>query len=151
MKKQICRICDKILCVEHFKIRVDTNTTRSECRKCSNVIHRKYPRKRDKKKRVLETNSWRKRNPDKVRALSSLRRARQRGATPKWLDQAHLSEIKNYYKIAVSREISENQKFHVDHIVPLSGKNVSGLHVPWNLRVISKSENMKKYNKLTIN
>ena len=46
------------------------------------------------------------------------------------------------------RKNMPKQNFHVDHIIPLKGKNVCGLHVENNLRIIDGLSNMKKGNKL---
>jgi 5-methylcytosine-specific restriction endonuclease McrA len=59
---------------------------------------------------------------------------------PRWLSEAQRLEIKSMYAKAA------RAKLHVDHIVPLKGKNVSGLHVPWNLQLLTKSENCRKRN-----
>lgn len=83
----------------------------------------------------------RKKHPEKVRALEALRRALKLNATPPWLTNVHKDEIQQIYKQAALDD------GHVDHIVPLQGKIVCGLHVPWNLQVLPKSENLKKYNK----
>ena len=68
----------------------------------------------------------------------------KRKAQPPWIDVAGLKEIYGDMK----RKNKEAGKIvcHVDHIVPLNGKNVCGLHVPWNLRVISAFENRQKGN-----
>lgn len=67
---------------------------------------------------------------------------------PKWLTAEDWSAMEALY--TESRLITESTGIqqHVDHIVPLVGKTVSGLHVPWNLRVIPATENLKKSNKL---
>lgn len=87
-------------------------------------------------------------NPDVYKALVSLRRARFRQATPKWLTAEHKLEIRLQYRLAI--ELSRRTKIRhaVDHIIPLIGENVCGLHVPWNLRVITQAENLLKSNKL---
>ncbi len=75
------------------------------------------------------------------------RRASKINATPSWLTLEHLKEMKKYYILAKEKELLYKQKYHVDHIIPLQGSSVSGLHVPWNLQVISAKQNMKKGNK----
>ena len=61
-------------------------------------------------------------------------------ATPPWLTEEMSMEMKALYE---SRQEGE----HVDHIVPLKGDTVCGLHVPWNLQIITDKENYAKSNK----
>lgn len=96
------------------------------------------------------SRKWGKLNKDKKIALNNKRRAKKLNATPKWLTKSQLAEIADFYKQAKELEaIFFNRKFHVDHIIPLQGKNVCGLHVPWNLQILTAQENMKKRNKVT--
>lgn len=75
------------------------------------------------------------------------REERLKEATPTWLTDLMLSEIKQLYK--QRQQLSEliGIEYHVDHIVPIQGETVCGLHVPWNLQVITAEENLKKSNK----
>jgi hypothetical protein len=75
------------------------------------------------------------------------RDARIKQATPSWLSEEMLSEIKQIYKKCETITIESGTVHHVDHIVPINGKTVCGLHVPWNLRIITASENLRKSNK----
>ena len=75
------------------------------------------------------------------------REERLKEATPDWLTEFMLSNIKQIYQ--KRQEISQltGIEHHVDHIVPIQGENVCGLHVPWNLQIITAEENLKKSNK----
>lgn len=84
--------------------------------------------------------------PSKDDASSSKRRALKRNALPIWAD---LNAIKTIYAKAKAMRLN-GEDVHVDHEIPLGGKNVCGLHVHQNLRIIPSSENIKKSNKFEV-
>lgn len=85
----------------------------------------------------------------KQRANDNKRRAAEINATPPWLDAIHLAQIQEFYDVAVARSTQMGVPHEVDHIVPLKHKIVGGLHVPWNLQVLTREENRAKGNKFT--
>lgn len=82
--------------------------------------------------------------PEVAQASASLRRARKLERTPNWLTEDDLRFIKLFFKESTRLSIETGIPHDVDHIVPLKGKYMSGLHVPWNLRVITEQENLKR-------
>ena len=108
--------------------------------------NKRYPQENKEKLRKRRLERY-KESPEKILGWTNKRRAAKFNASPLWLTKQHLSEIEQYYRLAWSRGMFEEQKFHVDHIIPLQGKNVQGLHVPWNLQVITARENIAKGNK----
>jgi len=86
-------------------------------------------------------------NRNKVNAKWMKRDAARKCRTPSWLTSKMNKEIETEYSLAAWCSDVMGQPYHVDHIVPLQGKTVSGLHVPWNLRVIPAKENRMKSNK----
>jgi hypothetical protein len=93
-------------------------------------------------------NTWKANNKTQVLADNKVRRRKHRDATPPWLTRKQKSEIRQLYQIAITMTQTTGEQYVVDHIVPLRGEEVCGLHVPWNLRVIPQEENLKKSNKL---
>jgi len=100
-----------------------------------------------KTKRSDYYKTWLKNNADKNCAKESRRRARKLNATPPWLTDEQNAHINRTYKLCKIVSEATGEKYHVDHIVPLQGKNVCGLHVPWNIRVIPAKLNLEKSNK----
>lgn len=89
-----------------------------------------------------------KRHPDRIVARNAKRNADKLMATPKWLTRGQFLEIQEFYTLAKELAWLSNEPLEVDHIVPLKGKEVRGLHVPWNLQILPESLNIKKGNKL---
>lgn len=84
----------------------------------------------------------------KWRAMVAKRRAAKLQATPKWLTADDYWMLEEIYSLVELRTKVTGIQWHADHIVPLQGKTVCGLHVPWNLRVITAAENWSKGSKL---
>ena len=89
---------------------------------------------------------WVKANPGMVNARTARRYASKTRATPAWLSKDQLWMISEAYDLAVLRTKMLGFAWEVDHIVPLRGKKVMGLHVPWNLQVVPMKENRRKSN-----
>lgn len=91
--------------------------------------------------------AWGERNPDLRRSYRAARRAAELRASGLLTDDL-ASQIRALFAEAARLEAQTGEPHHVDHIVPLRGKTVCGLHVPWNLRVVTATENLRKSNNL---
>ena len=108
---------------------------RAICKTCLNSVkHSKEVAQRASKK-------WREAHKGYDCARVALRRARKKQATPPYIKPEELRQV--YLK---AQELGQT----VDHIIPLTHPLVCGLHVPWNLQLLSKSENSSKHNKFSI-
>ena len=103
---------------------------------------------KNKEKVTGYNKQWWSENKDKRAAYEGKRRAAELQRTPAWDPDAHLIIAK--YQLAAMLTQASGIPHHVDHIIPLQGRNVSGLHVFSNLRVIPGSDNVKKSNKFPV-
>jgi len=101
---------------------------------------------KNREKHNAKCRKWAKVNPGMVNARTARRYATKTCATPKWLNKDQLWMISEAYALATLRTKMLGFAWEVDHIVPLRGKKVMGLHVPWNLQVVPMRENRRKSN-----
>jgi len=97
---------------------------------------------------IVDRRAWRKANPDKVNAQSAKRRSAKLQRTPPWITKEQLKEIQEFYSLAKELQWLSEEPLTVDHIIPLQGKNVSGLNLPWNLQILPQSLNISKGNRI---
>lgn len=81
----------------------------------------------------------------RIKALFRKKQVKQ--ATPKWLSKEDKLKIYNIYLHAKDCQTVTGELYHIDHIVPLQGEFVCGLHVPWNLCVLPAEVNIRKSNR----
>ena len=135
----------------------------SHCKDCRSA-RRKVDYTKNKERELLLSRVWARENPDAVKdkakrhrqsehgyayynAKNAKRRAAKLSATPMWLTPEQEADIKSMYALAKKFEALCGVEYHVDHIVPLAGETVCGLHVPWNLQLLPASLNMSKGNR----
>lgn len=99
--------------------------------------------------KLAGVKAWQKANPAKVRATASKRRSAIRKRLPAWLTLDDFSAIEAFYQLAARMQKETGIEHHVDHILPLQGRYVSGLHVPANLQVLTAKQNLSKNNRWT--
>ena len=135
----------------HFK-RVAQNPNfyveRYERYKESDLARAKLAYQANAEDRKAKQRLWSKTNRGTANALAKRYKLKKINATPKWLSESQLLHIKCKYQVAAMLNVHGVEAWHVDHIVPIRGKDVCGLHVPWNLRVIPAKENMTKGNRI---
>jgi len=91
---------------------------------------------------------WSKTNRGIANALGRKYKLKKAKATPLWLTPEQLYNMQCTYKVAAQLSETSSEKWHVDHIVPIRGKDVCGLHVPWNLQLLPAKMNMTKGNRV---
>ena len=122
-------------------------------------------RKKNKETIASTISLWRKKNKEKVKQYTSKckksrswvvhagtvrRRLSKAQRTPAWLTEDDFWMINQAYEISAIRSKMTGLEWHVDHVIPLNGKVVSGLQVPLNLRVILAKENLSKGNSFPV-
>lgn len=101
-------------------------------------------------KKTLARKKWIAANPGKDVAAKALNAQKRKKRIPTWLSEDDKWMVEQAYELAAVRSKMFGFKWHVDHVIPLNGKRVSGLHVPTNLQVVPWIDNLKKHNKFEV-
>jgi hypothetical protein len=167
-----CTVCKDILPITDFgKDKSRGDGLSAKCRSCSyRMLKNKKEADRDtflemsknrtqkyrdnfthEEKEVIKSHQREHTKIPSVRARmnESCRRyyATKSNATPEWLTAEQKAEIIQIYNLAKDCQLVTGEPYHVDHIIPIRGKNVCGLHVPWNLQVLPADINVAKSNR----
>lgn len=146
-----CTRCKNVkTCADFGRVKNSPDGLRRECKACrvareqdrymANVnVKRQYGR------------DWNAANRDRLRAGKAARKKAIKQATPSWLTAIQRAQIAEQYDIALARTIQTGVPHEVDHIYPINGTNSRGLHVPWNLQVLTAADNNAKRRRLPSN
>lgn len=109
---------------------------------------RKKSRDKNPETTKASRRKWQQANAGVTNSYTAEYRASKLQATPKWLTEEQRQEMVAVYELAKELQWLSSEPLEVDHIVPLQGAEVSGLHVPWNLQILPRGLNRQKTNKI---
>lgn len=111
-----------------------------------------YAKHRDALVKRSKINYYRFKEAYRPTALANVRKRQtaKLQRIPKWLNENEIWMMQEAYRLAEARTKLFGFSWHVDHVIPLQGKLVSGLHTPYNLRVIPAKENIAKNNRYEV-
>lgn len=115
----------------------------------SELARKQEYRLNNPEKELLRHKRWREQNRGSANAQDAKRRSSLVSRTPNWLTAEDLEQIGLVYMYTSAWSAATKTDHQVDHIVPLQGAHVSGLHVPWNLQILTAKENARKNNRMT--
>jgi hypothetical protein len=152
--RSACKDCRKGDHIDRYEANKEEWNKRSVAWRAANpdkakLIHAKF-REANREQRNAYKSDWVQANRGHVNAYCVKRYAEKLKRTPAWLSEFDKLKIECLYQLAAMRTRESGYIWHVDHIIPLQGKFVSGLHVPSNLRVIPAVENNRKYNRYEV-
>jgi hypothetical protein len=107
-------------------------------------------RENNKDKVAITTKRTKLKNIDNINSLTAKRRACKLQRIPSWTTETDKWMLREIHALALLRTKLTGVKCHVDHIIPLQGELVSGLHTPYNMQVIPATENIIKKNKFEV-
>lgn len=144
--KAQCKACDKVYYLANAaRIKSQVRGRYAADPAGHNAKHAAH-RATNKTKVAARHKRYAQANVGKVNANGRRYEASKLRAMPAWLNEAQRADITAIYVISQLLRDELGETYHVDHIVPLRGKTVCGLHVSWNLQLLSPKDNLSKNN-----
>ena len=138
---QVCQECQRSVPEFNFRSR--------EAQVCDECLMAEARRKREEHIEWLASPEYNRQSRLRSALLAQCVRAKRwlllKAATPRWVDKLAIATI---YEECSKRTRDEGVQYHVDHIWPIKHELCCGLHVPWNLQIITATENFRKNNSL---
>lgn len=130
----------------HVKQRFASDAACVECQRDYQKSPKWKSYKREFDREYQKSPRWLDYQRDYHREFSTRRRASKLDATPTWLTPDHIDQMRATYAKAARLTEATSIPRHVDHIIPLVHPDVCGLHVPWNLQILTAEDNWRKNN-----